>query len=93
MLEEYGLANIMRTGYADGGPSAAQEAAMKELADNEERLSALRSEFEDVQEFLASSRFLGDDMKDFLRRHYEYKVDDLEYEVGIGRLKLLGGWN
>lgn len=93
MVEEYGLNNIQRTGYADGGPSAAQEAAMKELSDNEERLSALRSEFEDVQEFLASSRFLGDDMKDFLRRHYEYKVDDLEYEIGIGRLKVLGGWN
>lgn len=91
MVEEYGLANVMRTGYADGGMSAAQEQAMEEYQKNDDDLIAITSEIADAEEFISSARFLGPDLAAYIRQHYAYKKDDIQYAKDLAKLKMDGG--
>lgn len=90
-IEEYGLANVQRTGYADGGMSAAQEKAAEEYQKNDDDLIAITSEMADAEEFISSARFLGEDMAKLLRQHYAYKKDDIQYAKDLAKLKMDGG--
>ena len=90
MIEEYGLANVQWTGYADGGMSAAQEKAMEEHQKGEDALIAITSEMADAEEFISSARFLGEDMAKLLRQHYAYKKDDIQYAADLAKLRMWG---
>lgn len=89
-IEEYGLANVMRTGYADGGMSAAQEKAAEEYQKNDDDLIAITSEIADAEAFIGSARFLGEDMAKLLRQHYAYKKDDIQYAKDLAKLRMWG---
>lgn len=89
-IEEYGLANIMRTGYADGGMSAAQEKAMEEHQKGEDDLIAITAEMEWAEEFIKNARFLGEDMAKLLRQHYAYQKDNIQYETDLAKLRMWG---
>ena len=89
-IEEYGLANVMRTGYADGGMSAAQEKAEEEYQKNDDDLIAITAEMDVAEEFIGSARFLGEDIAKLIRQDYAYKKDSIQYAKDLGKLRMWG---
>lgn len=89
-IEEYGLANVMRTGYADGGMSAAQEKAMEEHQKGEDDLIAITAEMDVAEEFIGSARFLGEDIAKLIRQDYAYKKDSIQYAKDLAELRMWG---
>lgn len=80
-IEEYGLANVQRTGYPDGGMSAREERIYNRLEGNKKKLEKLKSEYGAVDEAIGTSQFLGEDLKRALRDLYEFEIEITEWWI------------
>lgn len=81
MIEEYGLANIMRTGYADGGMSAREEKVRNRLKENKSRLKKLEAEWGALDEILTPSPFAGEIVKNAMRDLYDFMIRLTERDI------------
>lgn len=91
MCEDPRLRNLEATGYPYGGMSTAQEKAMEEYQENDDKLIAITSEIGDVEEFISSAQFLGDHMAALLRQHYEDQKDRFAFNASVAKLRMMGG--
>lgn len=92
-LEEYGLANIIRTGYADGGMSAREEKVRNRLEENKSKLDALKYEWGVVDEAITTAIFIPGAVKEAIRDLYDLEIRSCEEWVAADEAEMeWRGW-
>ena len=92
-IEEYGLANVMGTGYADGGMSAREEKVRNRLESNRAKLEALKYEWGVVDEAITTAEFIPEPVKESLRDLYDLEIRSCEEWVNADEAEMeWRGW-
>lgn len=92
-IEEYGLANVMRTGYADGGMSAREEKVRNRLEENKSKLKAAKHEWGVVDEAITTARLIPEAVKESLRDLYDLEIRSCEEWIAADEAEIeWRGW-
>lgn len=84
-IEEYGLANVQRTGYPDGGMSAREEALTMSLEKNQRKLEEVQTERERANEDMASYEYMDFGLMEKVLDQYDKKIHLYETRCRLDR--------